>query len=327
AGIGLVTAHKALQRAETEGWAQREDGARRLRVTPHAPRLARSCFAPEPPTLTYWVLLSERRLQAEFRLPGLSEGLHEALAFSSSRYLFLDAAAKTHDIEAIVAEQVRGADAAYLLLSLPARWKRVFERLGVPCVVIGDVEPSIHLPNVYVDQRRAGLVAGGLLCRSGRVVTLCGEQLVGGESKLLAGVCDATRLLEQPEPDADAFYTLLPSDAAALTERIDRLLAAPDRPHGILATRTEFAMATLAVAARRGLRIPRDLQLVGLGHHPLFEFCYPRVSSIGVPSDQELGRRCAELLSRVLLTGTKEASTIEIDLSVIERESTLPRKR
>lgn len=326
AGIGMVTAYKALQRAEREGWVKREREGRRLRVTSAAPGVARTFFEQEPPAVIYWVIPAERRLQAEFRLPGLSEGLQEAMPFSSSRYLFLDGSEGGGHLEHLRQEQARGAEIGYVLLSLPARLKRLFQRMGVPCVVLGDVEPELNLPSVHVDQRRAALIAGGLLCRSGRVVTLCGEQLVGGEPSLVTGVGDAARLLGQPIPTASEFYRLLPNDPAQIVERIDELLASPDRPRGILATRAEFAMATLRAAAQRGLRIPRDLQLVGLSQHPLFEFCFPRVTSIGVSSDQEMGRRCAELLADAFLSRTREAPTIEIEPVVIERESTLPRR-
>jgi len=275
----------------------------------------------------YWVLSVERRLQAEFRLPGLSEGMQEGLPFSSSRYLFLDADENSGHLEQVLAEQTHNAEIGYVLLSLPNRLQRVFQRLDVPCVVLGNAEPELNLPSVYVDQRKAGLIAGGLLCRTGRVVTLCGEQLVGGEANLIAGVSDAARLLGRPIPTQDEFYWKLPNDPDGILSRIDELLAMKDRPGGILATRAEFAVATLSVAARRGLRIPRDLQLVGQSHHPMFEYCHPRITSLGIASDQEMGRRCAELLTDAFLCRADGAATVEIEPTVMERESSLPRGR
>ncbi len=327
AGIGLVTAYKALQHAEAEGWAQRAGGGRRLRVAATAPRLARSAFEHEPPSVVYWVIPAERRLQAEARLAGLSEGLQQGLPFASSRYLFLDSADGAGHFEDVLREQARSSEVGCMLLSLPTRLKRLFKNAGVPCVILGDVDPELNLPNVFVDQRKIGLLAGGLLCPAGRVVTLCGEQLVGGEAHLITGVSDAARLLDGPIPKADRFYCMLPGDPVELLEKIDQLLASPDRPAGILATRPAFAVATLRSAARAGLRIPRDLQLLGVPHHPLFEFCYPQISSIGAVSDAEMGRRAAELLADAFLSGAERMPTVEIEPTVIERESTLPRQK
>lgn len=324
-GIGLVTAHKALRRVETEGWAERDDEGRRLRVVKEAPRVAREFFEKEPPSVIYWVIPNERRLTFTFRLPELSEGLQAGLPFCSSRYCFMDPRQKELGLEHLLQERTRYSEVGYILVSTAASTKRMFAERELPCVLIGDREPGIDLPNVHMDYRKIGLLAGRILCRFERIAAICGEELVGGEPQLIDGVSDAARVLGRPLPKPDGFYWCVPCDGVGHPDMkaLDALLARAGAPISILATRTEFAMAVLRAASLRGMRVPQDLQLIAIPHHPLLQYCTPQISSIGMPTYQEVGHRCADLLAEVFLRGPGIIETIDIEPTLIERESTL----
>jgi LacI family transcriptional regulator len=66
-----------------------------------------------------------------------------------------------------------------------------------------------------------------------------------------------------------------------------------------LAIRPEYALAALKVAARRGIRFPEELQIIGLNHHPVFRYVQPAITSVG-DSWVELGRQCAVFLGDAL---------------------------
>ncbi len=325
-GAGLISAHRALQRIESEGWADRNHG-RRLRIGQDAVRLAQVQLRQEPPTRIFWLSAGQVRASAEMAASTISEGIFQVLPNCSPHYLYLDLAAGFAPVEQLLRQNAElSCEVGYVLAGMPASFKRLFATYNVPCVVPGYVEPGINLPCIYEDMVAVGRMAGELLCRGcGRVVALCHQELVGAQVFLVEGVREAAQALGAPRPSAAAFYYHLPPEIADYVRAIDLLLTGPERPGGILAVHPEFAMATLQIAARRGIRIPQELQVVGLHHHPMYPFAYPAITSIGPWSLVELGRRCAELLAESLGARPQVAKREVIRSTLIERETTLPR--
>jgi DNA-binding transcriptional regulator YhcF (GntR family) len=324
-GAGLVSAHRALQRIESEGWADR-DGGRRLRVSPDAIRRAEAQLRREPPTRIFWLTSDRVRASAEMSASTISEGIFQVFPGCSPHHLYFDLGAGFGPLDQLIGQNTElSCEVGYVLAGMTAAFKRLFATYGLPCVVPGYVEPDINLPCVYEDMAAVGRMAGELLCRTGRVVALCHQELVGGQVFLIEGIQHAARALGRPGPSAADFYYHLPAGIADYIRAIDLLLTRKARPQGILAVHPEFAMATLQVAARRGIRIPQELQVVGLHHHPMYPFAYPAITSIGPWSLVELGRRCAELLAESLGGPSAVATREVIKSTLIERESTLPR--
>ncbi|MBN1514066.1 MAG: substrate-binding domain-containing protein [Phycisphaerae bacterium] len=321
-GIGVVTANRALQRVESEGWAEQYVGGRR-RVVREAERLARELILREPPVVITRVEAANARVGGEVEAHDLTAGFTQVFPRCLVRQVYLGTQTSSTFLKQLLREQseVRN-ETGYMLAGMPAETKEFFAHAEVPTVVRGYVEPHINLPCVYEDMQEVGRMAGQLLCPAGRTVALCAEKLVGAEVCLVDGVRRAAEALGQTGPRADDFYVHLPAELDAYVAIIERLLSRPDRPRGILAIRPEYALVTVQVAARRGIRIPDEVQVVGLHHHPMYRFTHPEITSIGPRSMVELGRACAELLAEVMGQQPTVASRDIIQSTLVERGST-----
>ncbi|HOW73508.1 MAG TPA: substrate-binding domain-containing protein [Phycisphaerae bacterium] len=324
-GSGVVSAHRALQRIESEGWASR-GGGRRLRISQDAVRLAEAQLRQEPPTRIFWLSPSRVRLSSEMAVNTISEGLFRVFPGCSPHFLYVDLSVGFGSVEQLIRQNTElPCEVGYVLAGMPPAFKRLFATYELPCVVPGYVEPGVGLPCVCEDMVTVGRMAGELLCRSGRVVALCHQELIGAEVFLVEGVQEAARTMGVRAPGAAEFYYHLLPDVADYARAIDLLLDQNDGSLGILAVQPEFAMLALQAAARRHIRIPEQVQVVALHHHPMYSFVYPAISSIGPYSLVELGRRCAEMLAESMGGRPKVAPREIIRSTLIERESTLPR--
>jgi DNA-binding LacI/PurR family transcriptional regulator len=103
-----------------------------------------------------------------------------------------------------------------------------------------------------------------------------------------------------------------------VTSQITRLFNHPDRPTAIFAASDELAMQVLSVAHQEGLSVPKDLALIGFDD---LDFA----SHIGLTTiSQQLdesGRIAAELLLNHVKNLEKPKQTIELQLSLIERNT------
>jgi LacI family transcriptional regulator len=102
-------------------------------------------------------------------------------------------------------------------------------------------------------------------------------------------------------------------------EEVKGLLDTPNRPTAIFAASDELAMQVLMIARRKGLRVPEDLAVIGFDD---LDFA----SHIGLTTiNQQLdesGRLAAELLMAAIKNKTKDTQSRELELSIIERDTT-----
>lgn len=323
-GVAVATASRALQQAEREGWARRHAG-RRLEVAEGALELARQLLKQEMPPLVFALHSREVRMGIEVEVTGFTDGFAEVFPDSWVRHLYFDSRTTLDEVKKLLEKgKEMACEVGYVLVRMPTAVKRLFDAQGIPCVVRGYVEPEINLPCVYQDMVDVGRIAGRLLCRTGPVACLCCHELVGSEAFLIDGVKQAADELGAPSPAENEFYCHLPSEMTEYFWAISRLLSSANRPRSILAIRPEYAMATMQIANQMGIRVPQDLQVIGLRHSPLYRFASPEIASIGPASPVEHGRRCAELLAAYMGKRPSAAPRVIIESTLIERGSILP---
>jgi LacI family transcriptional regulator len=111
-------------------------------------------------------------------------------------------------------------------------------------------------------------------------------------------------------------------DPDTSAEQAALLLALPDRPTAVFAANDLSAIATMAVAAKLGLRVPEDLSVVGFDNIPESTQCSPMLTTVEQPIRQ-MGHRAVELLIR-LIRGEDESPDTHIMLatSLVVRQST-----
>ncbi|WP_421883397.1 LacI family DNA-binding transcriptional regulator [Novosphingobium sp.] len=105
----------------------------------------------------------------------------------------------------------------------------------------------------------------------------------------------------------------------------DAFLDRPDRPTAIFASNDDTASAIVAMAHKRGLRVPEDLSVAGFDDSALALRMWPRLSSVRQPVT-EIARKATELaINLARLSGDLPAHRTDIiDHTIVMRESTAP---
>jgi DNA-binding LacI/PurR family transcriptional regulator len=96
-------------------------------------------------------------------------------------------------------------------------------------------------------------------------------------------------------PVRDEFiYRVNFSEPAAYGEA-RKMLQSPDRPTALFCIADELALAAIAAAKDHGLKVPRDLSVIGYGD--MGHFSSPALSTVRIPVEQ-MGLAAAQMLSR-----------------------------
>ena len=102
-------------------------------------------------------------------------------------------------------------------------------------------------------------------------------------------------------------------------EEIKELLDTPNRPTAVFAASDELAMQVLMIARRKGLQVPEDLAVIGFDD---LDFAnHIGLTTINQQLD-ESGRIAADLLMKQIRDEINDKKTIELELSIIERDTT-----
>ena len=78
---------------------------------------------------------------------------------------------------------------------------------------------------------------------------------------------------------------------------------------GLYATSDGLALGAYRAIKERGLKIPRDISVIGVGDYEISPFFDPPLSCVGV-SHQELAEKASRLLLRQLEGGGQEPQTV-----------------
>ncbi|MFC1408880.1 LacI family DNA-binding transcriptional regulator [Streptacidiphilus sp. N1-12] len=99
------------------------------------------------------------------------------------------------------------------------------------------------------------------------------------------------------------------------------LLDLPQRPTAVVCFNDKVAVGVLQAAAERGLRVPRDLSVVGFDDSDVSRATTPRLTTVRQPL-LEMGSLAASALVRILEGHRAEALHIELATQLIVRDST-----
>lgn len=82
----------------------------------------------------------------------------------------------------------------------------------------------------------------------------------------------------------------------------------------------KLALPFMQMALRRGVRIPNDLAIVGIDDNPLAEVCFPSLTTVGIPVQDDAAVCLKQLVS--IIERTRQSYQGFSDLRLIAREST-----
>jgi DNA-binding LacI/PurR family transcriptional regulator len=103
---------------------------------------------------------------------------------------------------------------------------------------------------------------------------------------------------------------------------MERLLALPDPPTAVFAVNDMVAIGAHGALLERGLRIPRDVALVGFNDVPLASRLEPALTTLRVPV-KDYGRISAEMLIELIQTGRTTRRRVVMLPELIVRGSTV----
>lgn len=128
-----------------------------------------------------------------------------------------------------------------------------------------------------------------------------------------------------PDQVAQGFFTYRSGLEAA-----ERLLANSFHPTAIFACNDDMAAATMAVAHRRGMDVPRDLAIAGFDDTPVATMIWPELTTVRRPIADMAREAVRLLLEQVRAKRSGKPRGIEhrlLGFTLVKRESTVATKR
>ncbi|MEQ8935293.1 MAG: LacI family DNA-binding transcriptional regulator [Amphiplicatus sp.] len=206
---------------------------------------------------------------------------------------------------------------------------------GFPAVVVATGRPAPGLSAVNIDDFEAALSMTRLLISLGHTTIgfIKGHPNQTASAKryegFVAGMKEAG-LKVSPQQVAQGYFTYRSGLEAA-----EQLLGASKKPSAIFASNDDMAAATMAIAHRRNLDVPRDLAVAGFDDTPLATAVWPPLTTVRQPIS-EMAREALQLLFEQIRAKRSDAVQKivqkQLDFTIVNRESTgkaepKPRKR
>ncbi|WGM48313.1 Catabolite control protein A [Brevundimonas sp. NIBR10] len=170
---------------------------------------------------------------------------------------------------------------------------------GLPTVVVATGEPPVSASAVRIDDFHAAEAMTRHLIERGhrRIGFIRGHPNQTASAQRYEGYVAALAaegIAIDPELVAQGFFTYHSGRDAA-----DRLLSLPVAPTAIFASNDDMAAATIAVAHRLGMDVPRDLTVCGFDDTALATTVWPELTTIRQPVS-EMSRNAVLLLAEAI---------------------------
>lgn len=200
--------------------------------------------------------------------------------------------------------------------------RTLLAKAGKPVVAVATARGGEDVLTVRLDDYAAASTMAEHLLDLGhrKIAFIAGDASQLAAQRRLAGFRDAlAKAGVTPHAIAEGDYSYRSGIAAAID-----LLDAADRPTAIFAANDDMASATMSIAHRRGLDVPRDLSIVGFDDSLLATTSWPELTTIRQPIG-EMARMAIELLLRHVrarrMGGEAGPTSVQADFSLIVRES------
>ncbi|SEK38816.1 LacI family DNA-binding transcriptional regulator [Parapedobacter koreensis] len=209
------------------------------------------------------------------------------------------------DVEKELANTLYSARVDALVVSLALYTEHIghfdgFLRQGIP-LVFYDRVPTLRTQAYVIkgDDYRGGLLAGNHLIQAGckRVAYISGPLSCSIYQERTRGFIDSLTKYGVPFREEWTYYHELTVENAWSSLR--RLFAGDVIPDGLFAANDTTAIAAVAFARERGIRIPEDLKIIGYSNDPRTAIITPAITSIE-QYPNEMADKVAETLINAL---------------------------
>jgi DNA-binding LacI/PurR family transcriptional regulator len=218
----------------------------------------------------------------------------------------------------------RGTDGLVSVVGVPDAGARAdLGRAGVPLVVVDPRRPvEAGVLAVGATNFRGGLDATAHLVSLGhrRIATITGPQEQDDAVARLAGY--RTALIQAGLPVDDDLIRTGDYGVDGGFRAAGLLLRLDDPPTAVFAGSDDAALGVLRAAREHGVRVPRDLSVVGFDDLPVTPWLDPPLTTVRQPL-AEMGDAAVTLVHRAR-EGTRGPAHLELATRLVVRESTAP---
>ncbi|MEM9832273.1 MAG: LacI family DNA-binding transcriptional regulator [Bacteroidota bacterium] len=200
-----------------------------------------------------------------------------------------------------------------------SHFQEVLDR-GVPLVFFNRICPELSVSQVVIDNFSAARQAVGSLIQHGcrRIGLLAGPSKVNISNERLRGYQRALTQYKLPfDPDLIAHCDY--SEASGYAQTV-HLIQLPNPPDGIFAVSDRLAIAALQALRDHGIRIPKDMALVGFNNDPVTAVVSPPLTTID-QNPEQMGETAAQLLFQQLRNSKTDIEQVVLKTQLLERNS------
>jgi LacI family transcriptional regulator len=195
---------------------------------------------------------------------------------------------------------------------------------GVPLVLIDRSFPDFSSHFIGIDDHRAGELAVEHLIQEGcsRIAHIRGPVTNVGNRRA-EGYRDALSKHGLPAPEKFVVACGEASDSDGETrgkKAMEEVLALKPRPDGVFCFNDTVAVGAMVRAIEAGLRIPKDVAIVGCGNFHYSSKLHVPLSSVDQRS-KEIGERTAKMIVTLLEKPSARPRTVILEPELIVRES------
>jgi len=229
------------------------------------------------------------------------------------------------DAQILYSTRVDGVIASLSLQTINVDHFKLFKERNVPLVFFDRVSSEIDTDKVIADDYNGALKATEHLILNGckRIAHIGGPRHINIYADKWQGYLAALRKYNL-NIDNNLIIQSNLSREDGLKATIS-LLSLPEPPDAIFAASDQAAIAALQYAKGVGIKVPKDLAIVGYSNDPTTSVIEPAITTID-QSAFEMGQTTAELLIKQinqLKTTTYKNETIVIPVRLVERKSSI----
>jgi len=218
-------------------------------------------------------------------------------------------------------------DGFIMSLSKETQQKKDFHHIeevinqGMPVVMFDRVTNDVFCDKVIIDDQRAAYEAVDFLLTKGfkniALVTTVDYVSVG---KLRTD--GYTNAMQDHDMAVNDSMIVKIEDIDSCAMKIEKLLL-ENKPDAIFAVNELFAVTSIKLATKMGIRVPEDLSVIGFTDGIISQFSSPSITTVSQNGIKMGGRAAQMLIDRLELEEENEQYTTElIETHLVEREST-----
>tara|TARA_R110000868_G_scaffold145181_3_gene365203 strand:+ start:10377 stop:11405 length:1029 start_codon:yes stop_codon:yes gene_type:complete len=180
---------------------------------------------------------------------------------------------------------------------------------GIPLVFVDRVPKGFNTYKVMIDNYSAGLKATKHLIEQGctRIAHIGGLKFRNIYSERERGYRDALQQNNLPV-DEDLIVHVNTMSYEEGEKATNKLLDLENPPDGIFSSNDTTAVAAIQVAKNRGLKIPKDIAIIGFNNDPISHIIDPGLSTISHPAF-EMGKTSSKKILKYLKNSKKDSLT------------------